>query len=193
MCFEGCCVFLSCRGPSLSQLWERSGAFSEQLSEFRKWFSECEIPFSEWHLTTWAIRKPQFSEQLPERFPELVGTHMKDFHLPLHSRSVFQEFGWSPRLRVLVGTIFGASKPLLLRHFGASKIAWTKARLLKHDLQGLSLYSFFKELRVWNGFFAKIKIFWEVLNGVGVDGVRRIYLFLFSTLLFVFLCFSSFS
>ena len=38
---------------------------------------------------TCAMRKPQFSEQLPERFPELMGTHMEDFHLPMHSRSVF--------------------------------------------------------------------------------------------------------
>ena len=37
--------------------------------------------------------KPQFSEQLPERFPELMGTHMKDFHLPLHSRSVILRIG----------------------------------------------------------------------------------------------------
>ena len=35
------------------------------------------------------MRKPHFSEQLPERFPEFMGTHMKDFHLPMHSRSVF--------------------------------------------------------------------------------------------------------
>ena len=41
------------------------------------------------------MQKPQSSEQLPERFPELMGTHMKDFHLPLHSRSVFQALGWS--------------------------------------------------------------------------------------------------
>ena len=34
-----------------------------------------------------SIRKPQFSEQLPERFPELVRTHIKDFYLPLRSRS----------------------------------------------------------------------------------------------------------
>ena len=80
---------------SFSELSESSGVFSEQLSEFRNWFSECEIPFSEWHLTTWAIRKPQFSEQLPE----LAGTHMKDFHLPLHSRSLFSRMGWSPPFR----------------------------------------------------------------------------------------------
>ena len=44
--------------------------------------------------------KPQFSEQLPERFPEMMGTRMKSFHLPFHSRSVFfQESGWSPRAR----------------------------------------------------------------------------------------------
>ena len=60
-----------------SELWESSGVFSEQLSEFKIPFSEYEIPFSEWHPTTWAIRKPQFSEQLPERFPELMGTHKK--------------------------------------------------------------------------------------------------------------------
>ena len=63
-----------------SELWERSGVFSEQLSEFRKWFSECEIPFWEWRLTTCATRKPQFSEQLPESFLELMGTHTEDFH-----------------------------------------------------------------------------------------------------------------
>ena len=41
---------------------------------------------------TCAMQKPEFSEQLPERFPELMGTHMKDFHLPLHwgfQRGVF--------------------------------------------------------------------------------------------------------
>ena len=74
-----------------SELWESSGVFSEQLSgfDFEIPFSEYELPFSEWHPTTWAIRKPKFSEQLPEWFPELMGTHMKDLHLPLHSRSVF--------------------------------------------------------------------------------------------------------
>ena len=88
-----------------SELSESSGVFSEKLSEFEIPFSEYEIPFSEWHLTTWAVRKPQFSEQLPERSPELVGTHMKDLHLPLHSRSVFRELGWPPRGReVVVGS-----------------------------------------------------------------------------------------
>ena len=78
--------------------------FSEQLSEFKIPFSEYEIPFSEWHPTTWAIRTPQFSEQLPERFPELMGTQMKDFHLPQmkdfhlpqHSWSVFSRIGVVP-------------------------------------------------------------------------------------------------
>ena len=73
-----------------SELSESSGVFSEQLSEFEIPFSEYEIPFSEWHPTTWAIRKPQFSEQLPERF------RMKDFHLPLHSRSFFSRIGVVP-------------------------------------------------------------------------------------------------
>ena len=45
---------------------------------------------------------PQFSEQLPERFPELVGTHMKDFHLPLHSRSAFSRIGVGPARQSLV-------------------------------------------------------------------------------------------
>ena len=79
-----------------SELSESSGIFSEQLSEFEIPFSEYEIPFSEWHPTTRAIRKPQFSEQLPERFPELTGTRMKDFHLPLLSRSVFSRIGVVP-------------------------------------------------------------------------------------------------
>ena len=35
-----------------SELWERSGVFSEQLSEFEIPFSEYKIPFSEWHPTT---------------------------------------------------------------------------------------------------------------------------------------------
>ena len=35
-----------------SELWERSGIFSEQLSELEIQFSEYEIPFSEWPLTT---------------------------------------------------------------------------------------------------------------------------------------------
>ena len=39
----------------------------------------------------------QFSEQLPERFPELMGAHMKNVHLPLHSRSFF--FGGGGGLR----------------------------------------------------------------------------------------------
>ena len=33
-------------------------------------------------LATCAMWKPQVSEQLPERFPELMGAQMKDFHLP---------------------------------------------------------------------------------------------------------------
>ena len=38
--------------------------------------------------------KPQFSEQLSERFPELLRTHLKDFHLPLaFSERLFQELG----------------------------------------------------------------------------------------------------
>ena len=43
------------------------------------------------------MRKPQFSEQLPERFPELMGTHMKDFNLPMYSRSVFFKNCGGPR------------------------------------------------------------------------------------------------
>ena len=82
-----------------SELSESSGVFSEQLSELEIPFSECEIPFSEWPLTTWSIRNPQFSEQLSERFPELPRTHPKDFHSPLHSRSVFSRIGWSLRTR----------------------------------------------------------------------------------------------
>ena len=79
-----------------SELSESSGVFSEQLSELEIPFSEYEIPFSEWPLTTWSIRNPQFSEQLSERFPELPRTHPKDFHLPLHSRSVFSRIGVVP-------------------------------------------------------------------------------------------------
>ena len=45
---------------------------------------------------TLGIRKPQFSEQLPERFSELMETHMKYFHLPMHSRSVFSRIGVVP-------------------------------------------------------------------------------------------------
>ena len=82
--------------PNFRQtLAELSGSFevfSEKLSDF-------EIPFSEWHPTTWATRKPQFSEQLPEPFPELMGTYLKDFHLPQHSRRFFSRIGWSPRAR----------------------------------------------------------------------------------------------
>ena len=55
-----------------SEVSESSGVFSEQPLEY-------EIPFLEWHLTTWAIRKPQFSEQLPERCSEW-GAHMTDCH-----------------------------------------------------------------------------------------------------------------
>ena len=73
-----------------AELSESSGAFSEQLSEFK-------ITFSEWHPTTWAIRKPQFPEQLPEPFPELLGTYLKDFHLPQHSRNVFFKNWGGPR------------------------------------------------------------------------------------------------
>ena len=83
-----------------AELSESSGVFSEQLSKFEIPFSEYEIPFSELHPTTWAIRAPQFSEQLPERFPELMGTHMKDFHLPLHSRSVFARMGVVPTRKI---------------------------------------------------------------------------------------------
>ena len=45
------------------------------------------------------MRKPQFSEQLLERFPELMGTDMKDFHVPCVLGVLFQELGWSPRAR----------------------------------------------------------------------------------------------
>ena len=79
-----------------SELWQHSGVFSEQLSKFRKRFSECKIPLSEWRLMTCEKRKPEFSEPLPERFLKLVGTHVKDLHLPLHSRSVFQKIGVVP-------------------------------------------------------------------------------------------------
>ena len=79
-----------------SELSESSGVSSEQLSELEIPFSEYEIPFSEWPLTTWSIRNPQFSEQLSERFPELPRTHPKNFHLPLHSRSVFSRIGVVP-------------------------------------------------------------------------------------------------
>ena len=79
-----------------SELSESSGVFSEQLSELEIPFSEYEIPFSEWPLTTWSIWNPQFSEQLSERFPELPRTHPKNFHLPLHSRSVFSRIGVVP-------------------------------------------------------------------------------------------------
>ena len=84
-----------------SELSECSMVFSEQLSESRQWFSECEIPFLEWHLTTWAIRKPQFSEQLPERFPELMGTHMKDSIGPTLLEHYFQELGWPQHARLI--------------------------------------------------------------------------------------------
>ena len=50
--------------------------------------------------------KPQFSEQLPERCPELMGTHMEDVHLPMHSRSVFFLLGWSPRARSCLAHAF---------------------------------------------------------------------------------------
>ena len=86
---------LRVQGP-FSELSESSGVFSEQLSELVIPFSEYEIPFSEWPLTTWLTRNPQFSEQLSERFPELPRTHPKDFHLPLHSRSVFSRIGVVP-------------------------------------------------------------------------------------------------
>ena len=86
---------------AFSELSESSGVFSEQLSEFEIPFSEYEIPFSEWPLTTWAIRNPQFSEQLSERFPELPRTRPKDFHLPLHSRSVFSRIGVVPAHQII--------------------------------------------------------------------------------------------
>ena len=43
--------------------------------------------FHSQHLTTWAIQKPQLSEQLPERFPKLIGNPHEGFHLPLRSRN----------------------------------------------------------------------------------------------------------
>ena len=85
-----------------SELWESSGVFSEQLSEFRNWFSECKIPFSEWHLTTWATRKPQFSEQLSEPFPELMGNPHERFSFdPAFSERFFKNWGGPPRTRVV--------------------------------------------------------------------------------------------
>ena len=60
------------------------------------------MPFSEWRLTTCAMRKPEFSEQLPERSPELIGTHMEDFICPCILGALFQELEWSPRARILV-------------------------------------------------------------------------------------------
>ena len=44
--------------------------------------------------------EPQFSEQLSEQFPELMGTRPKDFHLPLHSRSVFSRIGVVPACQI---------------------------------------------------------------------------------------------
>ena len=41
--------------------------------------------------TTWAIRKPQFLEQLPERFPKLMGTHTQDFICPCILGALSQE------------------------------------------------------------------------------------------------------
>ena len=44
----------------------------------------------------------QFSEQLPERFSELMDTHMKDFYLPLHSWRVFSRIGVVPARQIFV-------------------------------------------------------------------------------------------
>ena len=56
-----------------------------------------EIPFSEWRLLTCAMRTPQFSEQVPGVIPGIaMGPHMGDFHLPMHSRSVFSRIGFVP-------------------------------------------------------------------------------------------------
>ena len=77
-----------------SELSESSRVFSEQLSEFEIPFSEYEIPFSEWHLTTWAIRKPQFSEQLPERYPGIGGNpHERSSFAPSFSERFFENWG----------------------------------------------------------------------------------------------------
>ena len=60
----------------------------------------------------------QFSEQLSERFPELLRTHPKDLNLPLRSRSFFSRIGvvparqnkgiwWSVCLGSVLGTVWG--------------------------------------------------------------------------------------
>ena len=66
----------------LSEAWEPP-QFQEKRSRSEK--AGCSRSSSE----TRTMRRPQFSQQLPERFPELMGTHMKDLHLPLHSWSFF--------------------------------------------------------------------------------------------------------
>ena len=97
----------------------RVPGYSRSSSRNSKFILGIRNLFSEWHLTTWAIRNPQFSEQLPERFPELMGTHMKYFHLPMHSRTEKGAFGkgasrkfvanCAPNLRKIADVSFRAS------------------------------------------------------------------------------------
>ena len=87
---------LGVKGP-FSELSESSGVFSEQLSELEIPFFGIRNSYSRNGLSRLdQYENPQFSEQLPERFPELPRNHPKDFHLPLHSRSVFSRIGVVP-------------------------------------------------------------------------------------------------
>ena len=76
-----------------SELWERSGGFSIRRSSSRS--SENNSRNAKSHSRNGVSRRVQ-CENHPERFPELMGTHMEDFHLPMRSRSVFSRIGVVP-------------------------------------------------------------------------------------------------
>ena len=78
-----------------SELWERSGVSSEQRPEFRNNSRSAKS-----HSRNGVSRLVQCdnhnSQSNTKRFPEVMGTHMKDFHLPLRSRNVFSKLGVAP-------------------------------------------------------------------------------------------------
>ena len=80
-----------------SELSESCRVFLEQCSEFRNWFS-------------WLEQYENHNSRSNSRSdsPELMGTKTKDFHLPLHSRSVFFKNwggpGTVPAHKTLLGT-----------------------------------------------------------------------------------------
>ena len=90
-----------------SELSQSSEEFLEQLSEFRDWFSECEIPFPEWHLTTWAMRKTTVLGATPGAILGIDGNPHERFSLaPPFSEFFFKNWGCPPTIATLRDAVF---------------------------------------------------------------------------------------